>query len=204
MTFDWRTFRERHPRLMAMIVLGKKLRTKVGILAVAACVADGIILYEPPFDLDRPNGWVLLGFLLIGAGIALRIAAHGYLKKKETLATAGVYSLCRHPLYLGSMLMTYGFCCLLNDLANWIVATCYFLIFYTLTIVWEEVRLAERYGDEHRRYRERTPLILPLGRIRRDGFAWRLAMRNGGGLLIGITALLLVAVAVMAEIMRPR
>lgn len=202
MDFDWRKMRERRPWAFVLIVLGKKLRTKVGLVLVVACVADGFILWEPPYDLGRPNALVALGIVLILAGMAFRIAALGCLKKKESLATTGVYSLCRHPLYLGSILMTYGFCFLLDDLANYVMATLYFAIFYTLTIVWEEIRLAERFGEEHRRYAAQTPVILPLGRLHTGGFRLGAAMRNGGALLIGLTALLLTADEIMAKMMQ--
>ena len=201
MNFDWRKLREHRPWLFMLIVLGKKLRTKVGLVLVAACVADGFIWWEPPYDLARPNVWVALGIVLIAAGIAFRIAALGYLKKKEILATVGVYSLCRHPLYLGSILMTLGFCLLLDDWVNYVVAAVYFAIFYTLTIVWEEIRLAERYGEEHRRYVEQTPVILPLGQLRTDGFRLGRALRNGGALLIGLVVFLLAADGVMGRMM---
>jgi protein-S-isoprenylcysteine O-methyltransferase Ste14 len=83
------------------IILAKKLRTKVALVIVAICVADGLILHEPPFDIDEPNVWVLIGIGLILAGLGFRLAAYGCLKKKEVLATTGVYSLCRHPFILG-------------------------------------------------------------------------------------------------------
>ena len=201
MRCDWRKLREERPGVFALIVLGKKLRTKVGLVLVIICVADGLILWEPPFDLVRLNAWLVLGGVLILAGVGLRIAALGCLQKKDTLATAGVYSLCRHPLYLGSMAVTYGFCFLLDDWVNYVVATLYFLVFYSLTIIWEEVRLAERFGEAHRQYAEQTPLLLPLGRFRAGEFGLALAMRNGGALLIGLTVLLLVADEGMARVM---
>jgi protein-S-isoprenylcysteine O-methyltransferase Ste14 len=187
--------------MFMLIVLGKKLRTKAGLLVVAICVADGFILREPPFDLDEPNAWVIAGFVLILAGLGFRLAAYGCLKKKEVLATTGVYSLCRHPLYLGSILLTYGFCCLLDDVWNWVAATAYFLVFYTLTIIWEEIRLAERYGAAHEEYARATPILLPLGRFHSGEFLWSRAMHEGGGLLICISIAMLAAIEVMAETM---
>lgn len=201
MNFDWRMVRERHPWVFTSIVLGKKLRTKVGLLLAVACVADGLILWEPPYDLSLLNRWILAGIALIGVGVAFRLAALGYLKKKEILATGGVYSLCRHPLYFGSILITYGFCCLLNDWVNYVVATAYFLVFYTLTIVWEEIRLEERYGTQHCQYASRTPALVPYGRFVPCEFKLGIAMRKGGGLLLGLIVTLLVADEIMAKMM---
>lgn len=138
---------------------------------------------------------------LILAGVAFRLAAHGCIKKKEALACTGVYSLCRHPLYLGSMLITYGFCCLLNDPKNFVLATLYFGIFYTLTILWEEIRVSERFGEAHRRFAASTPLLLPVGRYRSGAFDCRRAIHNGGAALIAATLALLGMVEVMAETM---
>lgn len=201
MRFNWRALRAKRPWLFALIVLAKKLRVKVALLVVAICVADGFVFDEPPFDLDRPNVWVIIGFVLILTGLAFRLSAYGCLKKKEVLATTGVYSLCRHPLYLGSILLTYGFCCLLDDVWNWVAATVYFLVFYTLTIVWEEIRLAERYGAAHEEYARTTPLLLPLGKLYSGEFSWSQALRKGGGLLIGTLIVLLAGIAVMAKVM---
>jgi uncharacterized membrane protein len=201
MVFDWRAFRERHPLLFVLIVVAKVLRTKIGLLLAIACVARDVYLHKRPFDLGQANLWVALGLALISAGVAFRIAAYGCLKKKEVLATTGVYSLCRHPLYLGSMLITYGFCCLLGDRVNYIVATTYFFVFYSLTIVWEEIRLSERYGADHQQYSKTTPLLLPLGRFHAGEYRWAQAMRKGGGLLIGLTLLLVAGVEILAKAM---
>ncbi len=116
------------------------------------------------------------------------LLAHGRLRKKRDLATDGVYSLCRHPLCLGSMLITPGFCILFDDGADYLIAGAYFLSFYPLTIAWEEVRLGERYGAAHREYGATTPLLLPLGCFRRGEFRWADALHNGGSVLLAATA----------------
>lgn len=168
------------------------------------CLAEGVYRHEVPFDLDRPNVWVVIGLALILAGLAFRFAAYGCLKKKESLATSGVYSLCRHPLYLGSILLAYGFCFLLNDVENFVIATAYFATFYSITIAWEEVRVAERYGEVHQMYCQSTPLLLPLGKFRGGAFAWRQALRAGGLQLIAATIALLAAIEAMAKLMPRR
>jgi len=198
---DWQGFRFRHPRLFASIVVLKRFRTKVARLLVAYCVIEGLLCDEIPFSFWKPNAWVITGILLILVGCAFRLAAHGSIKKKESLSTTGVYSLCRHPLYLGSMMLTFGFCCLLDDTENFIIAAVYFAVFYTVTIIWEEVRVAERYGEEHRDYCRTTPLLLPTGQFRSGVFRWRGALGVDGLSLIGTTVFSLSAVEAMAELM---
>jgi protein-S-isoprenylcysteine O-methyltransferase Ste14 len=173
----------------------------VGLAVVAWCLVEGLLFDEVPSNLLRPNLCVVVGLLLIGIGVALRLAAYGNLHKKNVLATTGVYSLCRHPLYLGSILLTYGFCLVLDDAENYVLATAYFLVFYPLTIIWEEARLAERYGAAHEPYRRETPLLIPRGRFCAGNFGWARAWRAGGAALLGVTALLLTGVEVMAKIM---
>ena len=196
---DWLAWRQRHTRLFTVIVILKKLRTKVALAVVAWCLAEGLVCDEVPFDLLRPNLCAVAGLLLVGIGVALRLAAYGIIRKKGVLAMTGVYSLCRHPLYLGSILLTYGFSLMLDDAENYVLATAYLLVFYPLTIVWEEARLAQRYGPAYDSYRRETPLLIPRGRFRRGGFGWVRALRDGGITLLLVTALLLVGVEVMAR-----
>ena len=149
MAVNWQDFPQRHPKLLPVVIVLKTLRTKVGFAVFAACVARGLYLRHRPLDPDQLNTWAITGVVCIVAGVALRLAAHGCLHKKEQLSTTGVYSLCRHPLYLGSMIWTFGFCFLLKDWVNFVAAGAYFAIFYTVTIIWEEVRVRQRYGAAH-------------------------------------------------------
>ena len=176
----------------------KKARTRVGFLLAVWCLAEGVYFRERPFALHRPNAYVVIGLILIVSGLAFRLAALGCIHKKESLAIEGVYSLCRHPLYLGSILIAYGFCILLADLENYVLASVYFVVFYPVTILWEEIRLGVRYGEMHRRYRACTPLLLPLEAVRKGTFTWRTAMSQGGLLLLAAVTMLLGSVQVMA------
>lgn len=200
MRSDWQVLPRDRSASEFWVGILKRLRTKVGFVLAAICIAEGIRFRERPFELLRPNAWVALGLLLVVSGLFMRVYALGCLRKKECLATEGVYSLCRHPLYLGSMLLTYGFCVLLNDASNFVVATVYFSVFYSLAIAREEIRLTERYGDVHRRYRGRTPLILPLGRFDATSFRWRCIKERKAVLLVSAVMGMLIAVEVMAEV----
>lgn len=180
----------------------KRMRTKAGVVLSLLCLAWGVLSGMQPFDLREPNRWVTLGLILVGVGLTVRLAAYGSIRKKEELATKGVYSLCRHPLYLGSILMTYGFCTLLDNRNNFIVATAYFIIFYPLAIAWDEIRLGERYADAHREYALTTPVLLPVGRYRANKFHWALAAKNGGASLIAMTTILLIVTETLAVLLR--
>jgi protein-S-isoprenylcysteine O-methyltransferase Ste14 len=204
MKFDWRKLRAEHPRVFILAVVLKKLRTKAALVVASMCATLVVVRHQSPLDAPRPL-WLGAGAILILAGVAFRFAAMGCLRKKEELATGGVYSLCRHPLYLGSMLMTCGFCFLLgpaNATVNFIAATAYFAVFYPFVMFWEEIRLSERYGAAHERYAATTPLLLPRGRFHSSGFGLGLALRNGGALLLGVTVVLVAAIGAMAEVLK--
>ncbi|GMU23346.1 MAG: hypothetical protein AMXMBFR13_34250 [Phycisphaerae bacterium] len=194
MGLDYRILRDKHPQLLKWIIVMKTARTKVGIALIVFCVGAEIWQGRMPYHLHEANRWVFLGLCFIFAGLGLRLAACGSIRKKERLATTGVYSLCRHPLYLGSVFLVYGFCFLLRDASNFAIATVYFLLFYPLTIAWEEVRLAERYGGAHAEYAGRVPLLLPIGRFQSGEFRLGEALSRGGarltGCIIGLLALI--------------
>ena len=194
--------RVRHrPKLFAVLYLFTKARTKVAFIVAGWCVLEGIYSREHPRNLLAWDVWVLVGVLLVIAGLGLRFGALGCLKKDRCLATEGVYSLCRHPLYLGSILLAYGFCTLLADAENFILVTIYLAVFYPLTIAWEETSLAGHFGDAHRRYQERTPLLLPLGAFRTGTFSWRTAFSAGGWSLLLVVVLALAGIQTLAQTM---
>ena len=60
--------------------------------------------------LARPS-WLSLAWSLwvVVPGIWLRAYASGYVKKNTELAVSGPYAYTRNPLYLGSMLIAFGF-----------------------------------------------------------------------------------------------
>jgi Phospholipid methyltransferase len=138
------------------------------------------------FLLARPTPKSLaIGAVFAAAGLPLRAAAAGRLRKHEQLATSGLYAHTRNPLYLGSAVLAGGF---LIASRSWIAAallSCYFALFYGAVMRREEAELRALYGSDFDEYAARVPLFWPrLGpgpnaRATDDaGFSWSLYRRN--------------------------
>ena len=196
---EWLEWRLQHRRLFGLIVLAKRHRTLVGALLVSGVLVEHMISRTAPIDLHRWSPRMASGLMLIVMGLAIRLFALSTIRKKRAIATCGAYSLCRHPLYLGTVTMSLGLCVFLGDLPCFLLFAVYFALFYPLTILWEESRLAERYGTRYEAYVRTTPCFLPFGRYRPGTLLWQRAVRNGALELIGITALLLACIEVMAH-----
>ncbi|MFM9996283.1 MAG: methyltransferase family protein [Phycisphaerales bacterium] len=192
-----------HPWFFRIGLWARRARNEMLVIGIGIGVIEGIVDHERPLDLLEWNWLVPLAVVLIAAGAAFRIAAMGCVRKNERLETTGVYSLCRHPLYLGTILLYAGFCLLLNDDEFYYFGAAYFLGFYTLMILWEEAALRRQFPDAHAGYRGRTPVLLPVGRPIRGRFAWTQARRRGAiGLLIAVVVMI-GSVEAMARLFRP-
>lgn len=152
--------------------------------------------------LARPRAATLaVGLPVAAAGLALRAAAAGHIRKNDVLATTGPYRWCRNPLYLGSSLLGAG---LVIAAASWwlaLLALVFLLGIYLPVIRREEAFLAQRFGDDFHRYRTAVPRLLPRWPATRApqapaGFSLALYLRHREyQALMGFLALALVLVA---------
>jgi protein-S-isoprenylcysteine O-methyltransferase Ste14 len=107
----------------------------------------------------------VLGLSLILVGLALRSWAVGIVRKNQRLTTTGPYRVVRNPLYVGSFLMMFGFCALIDDPQNiWFVLGPMLWLYY-LKVRKEEKHLAATFGKAWEAYSRRTPRVFP--RMRR-------------------------------------
>jgi protein-S-isoprenylcysteine O-methyltransferase Ste14 len=112
--------------------------------------------------------------------LVIRSWAAGVLHKGKSLATYGPYSLCKHPLYLGSFSMMLGFCLLMGNLLHWAAVFGPMAVIYWLTMLREERRLAVKFGDAWTSYSRRVPRFLPWRWVhyRHAPFNWALWMSS--------------------------
>lgn len=107
--------------------------------------------------------WWGLGWASFVAGAALRLWATLYIggRKGRDIATEGPYSLCRHPLYLGSFLLALSIGLFIGSLTFTVGLILASLVFYSVTVPAEERRLLERHGAVYADFRRRVPAFFP-------------------------------------------
>lgn len=136
--------------------------------------------------LAEPGWWgLVIGSVLCVLGSGLRFWAAGYICKSKVLETRGPYSLVRHPQYLGNSLIGIGAAVASGRLWGIAVWVLLFILFYLPAIEREDDKLHRRFGETWRKWREKTPAVIPL-RLSRLSSGLRLsewsvvqAARNG-------------------------
>ncbi len=128
--------------------------------------------FEPLYRIGFPYILVSLGMIIAGGVFILNslilidplefIGVKGVLKKREAkggLSTEGVYSLTRHPLYLGGMLILWA-----NPEMRLIDLMVAFLfsLYFVFGGILEERKLEEEFGEEYRDYKKKVSMFLPV------------------------------------------
>jgi protein-S-isoprenylcysteine O-methyltransferase Ste14 len=174
---------------IAFIPFNRKSNRKPNNVYIAFILASALEMFGIPlsmyfitwaFGLQVPQGLLwghtlegVIGYwgMYIGFGLNLaggilivrgwrEIHSRYWAVSKGELVTDGIYSLSRHPQYVGFILMTLGL------LVHW--ATLPLLIMWPILVVQyykcarrEEVEMEEEFGDEYRAYKENVPMFLP-------------------------------------------
>ena len=136
--------------------IARRIRVPLGF-----CFA-GLFLW-----LARPT-WPTLGMslLLVAPGVWLRGYAAGYVKKNAELTVTGPYAYTRNPLYLGSMLIAFGFAAAARSVVLFAVLSVLFLLIYLPTIRSEEEFLRGAFPG-FAAYAAEVPRLLPRMRAGR-------------------------------------
>ena len=113
------------------------------------------------FVFARPTMRLLAWSVLpVVAGLALRGYAAGYVKKNAELTRTGPYAHTRNPLYLGSMLIAFGFAVAAGRWWLGVLLLGLFLAVYWPVILSEEAFLRGAF-PEFDAYAEAVPRLLP-------------------------------------------
>jgi len=153
---------EKSSILAKVILFLSRRRVPLQYLAISFFLVEDLVEGVRPHDIDSlrdPYG--TLGLVLVLAGVLLRSWAAGVVRKKRRLAVTGPYSLLRHPLYLGSLLMALGFTTIIGDDENILMIMAVAFLLYLPKIRREELFLAEKFKQEWRKYVQRTAAFFP-------------------------------------------
>ena len=111
--------------------------------------------------LARPTPiFMALSLILVIPGIWLRGYASGYVKKNAELTMTGPYAFTRNPLYLGSMLIAFGFALASRSIWIALALAALFAVIYIPVIRSEEAFLRSKF-DGFDTYAARVPRLLP-------------------------------------------
>jgi len=105
-------------------------------------------------------------------GLAIRVYTVGRVPKNtsgrnkknqmaDVLNTTGIYSMVRHPLYVGNFFMWLGPAALTGN--PWFIATfcLFYWVYYERIMFAEEQYLRRKFGDEYTKWAEKVPAFVP-------------------------------------------
>ena len=154
------------PQRAALKRLPFNQRIRINSLrALAAVLAPPILFIRPYFEATAFGGLLeQIGVILVIACVLGRCWAMLYIggNKNDTLVTTGPYSLCRHPLYVFSVMGVTGFGFMVQSLIYTAVLAAVTSAILLHTARKEEGYLADRFAADYVSYRNRTPRFLPL------------------------------------------
>jgi protein-S-isoprenylcysteine O-methyltransferase Ste14 len=121
---------------------------------------------------------IMTAIWFILAGLFLRSWANGYAIKLEKLTTSGPYAFVRHPLYLGTMLLTLGFIIMLKIYYLGILFLLIMIGVYYQTIKKEEEMLEQKFKSEYINYKKHVPAIMPTVFPYPEGEKWSFSLKR--------------------------
>jgi protein-S-isoprenylcysteine O-methyltransferase Ste14 len=142
-------------------------------LALFAGAALVIFFYKDEFFSFHNKWWNLACFCISMFGLIIRALTIGFTPKNtsgrntkegqvaETLNEKGIYSVVRHPLYLGNFFMWLG--AILYVGIDWYVILClaFFWIYYERIMFAEEQFIRMKFGDRFTAWAAKTPAFIP-------------------------------------------
>src|SRR5262249_8576954 len=130
-------------------------------IATRSRVPVGFIFAAAYLWFARPAWpWVVAGGVFVVAGLAVRAAASGHIRKNAELTTTGPYAYTRNPLYLGSILIALGFVLAAHNIWIGLATIVMFMIIYLPVIRSEENYLRSTFAG-YDEYAARVPRFFP-------------------------------------------
>ena len=121
----------------------------------------------PVIDFSIPLLHLIIctSLLITGAWLAIKGVKETTLKvaethRTETIVTKGVYSIVRHPQYLGGLLAHVGISFLLSAQYSLLLTPLMVVLIYLISRK-EEKELIREFGKEYEDYKKKVPMLIP-------------------------------------------
>jgi protein-S-isoprenylcysteine O-methyltransferase Ste14 len=154
--------------------------------------------------------WQFVSLAIALSGLAIRVVAIGTAPagtsersttnpRASMLRTTGLYSVVRHPLYIGNTLTAIGFACFTTAWYLPVIVGLLGVLYHESIAAREEVFLESRFGDEFLRWTDQVPAMIPRVSAyvpSATPFVWRRVLgREFHGLLVIGTVLFVLDLA---------
>ena len=133
----------------------------------AVQILHNILVLVPVVNFSIPlfHLTISIPFLVLGAWIAIKGVKEVTLKVAETHRTekvvaTGVYSIVRHPQYLGALLAHVGISILLSAAYSLLFTPLMVILIYLISRK-EEEELTKEFGKEYENYKKKVPMLIP-------------------------------------------
>ena len=172
---------------------------KFRILFLRLCSLPLIFLavfVRPVWPVGSRTGFAveLAGYLLMLVGLIIRIWSILYIggRKSNQLVTDGPYSLCRHPLYVGTFLVAAGVGLAFENIPMLIAIVGIIAPIHLFVMHLEERHMSKRFPEDFAAYRQRVPWLCPRLRGYTSAEKISVSVRSIRRVLIDTVAVLLV------------
>jgi protein-S-isoprenylcysteine O-methyltransferase Ste14 len=193
-------------------------RSHLPLLALPIVVAGLSSFTYFAHDEMLDDAWGVLCLLVSLAGLGVRVLTIGYAPKgtsgrntqtqvAQVLNTTGMYSLVRHPLYLGNYLIVLGLALFFHTWWMVVCATCLYALYYERIMFAEEAYLRNQFGETFEAWAAITPAIVPrLNGWKQPAlsFSWRNVLRREYTGLFGIVAMFLLLSGISESLVERR
>ena len=144
------------------------------LFVVVALKVDKLLdlpnLFKKPLNIFLSLPFFVVALLLMGWSVLIFLKVKGTpvpFNPPPRLITTGPYAYVRNPMLTGILVMLFGFGILFGSVSVIFIFTPLFFLFN----VWElkaieEPELTKRLGEEYVEYRKRTPMFLPVFRVK--------------------------------------
>jgi protein-S-isoprenylcysteine O-methyltransferase Ste14 len=108
---------------------------------------------------------IFVPFFVLGAWLGIEGTKGTSMKvadthRSEKVVTTGVYSIIRHPKYVGGLLAHVGISFLLSAWYSLLSTPLMIAVVYLISRK-EEVELVKEFGEEYESYQKRVPMLVP-------------------------------------------